>query len=145
MTKSVVQVLTTGFGLSSDNEKTDTAYLRRTRHWRRRHSVAGRLIVTNAHVVEGARKIRVRLQGMEKQSAGLEDRVGRSKPSWSALTPVRLGGAEDRYDGLPALELADSNELKQGQVVFAFGSPLGLENSVTHGRRQRDRAPDRSR
>ena len=35
--------------------------------------------------------------------------------------------------GLPALELADSNQLKQGQVVFAFGSPLGLENSVTMG------------
>ena len=35
--------------------------------------------------------------------------------------------------GLPALQLADSDELKQGQVVFAFGSPLGLENSVTMG------------
>jgi serine protease Do len=35
--------------------------------------------------------------------------------------------------GLPALELANSNDLKQGQVVFAFGSPLGLENSVSMG------------
>jgi len=34
---------------------------------------------------------------------------------------------------LPALELADSDQLKQGQVVFAFGSPQGLENSVTMG------------
>ena len=34
---------------------------------------------------------------------------------------------------MPALELADSDELKQGQVVFAFGSPQGLENSVTMG------------
>jgi serine protease Do len=35
--------------------------------------------------------------------------------------------------GLPALQLADSNDLKQGQVVFAFGSPMGLENSVSMG------------
>ena len=40
-----------------------------------------------------------------------------------------------KIDGkdLPALEFADSSRLKQGQVVFAFGSPLGLENSVTMG------------
>ena len=35
--------------------------------------------------------------------------------------------------GLPALPLADSDELRQGHVVFAFGSPLGLDNSVTMG------------
>jgi len=35
--------------------------------------------------------------------------------------------------GLPTLQLADSNNLRQGQVVFAFGSPLGLENSVSMG------------
>ena len=34
---------------------------------------------------------------------------------------------------LPALQFADSSDLKQGQIVFAFGSPLGLENSVTMG------------
>src|SRR5262249_16956064 len=35
--------------------------------------------------------------------------------------------------GLPALPLGDSEELRQGQVVLAFGSPLGLENSATLG------------
>ncbi|HWO33138.1 MAG TPA: trypsin-like peptidase domain-containing protein, partial [Candidatus Acidoferrum sp.] len=35
--------------------------------------------------------------------------------------------------GLPTLELADSSELRQGQVVLAFGSPLGLDNSVSMG------------
>ncbi len=31
------------------------------------------------------------------------------------------------------LELADSDEVEKGELVFAFGSPLGLENSVTRG------------
>ena len=35
--------------------------------------------------------------------------------------------------GLPTLELSDSSDLKQGQLVLAFGSPLGLDNSVTMG------------
>jgi serine protease Do len=34
---------------------------------------------------------------------------------------------------LPFLELGDSDEVKQGQLVLAFGSPFGLENSVTLG------------
>ena len=38
-----------------------------------------------------------------------------------------------RETGLPHLPLGDSDELRQGQLVFAFGSPLGLENSVSTG------------
>src|ERR1017187_12654 len=70
VTKSVVQVLTSGYALSSENQKTDTAYFAPERD-----IGAGAIlspdgfIVTNAHVVQGARKIRVRLQGLEKQSS----------------------------------------------------------------------------
>jgi serine protease Do len=35
--------------------------------------------------------------------------------------------------GLPALRLSDYNKLRQGDVVFAFGSPEGLQDSVTMG------------
>ena len=35
--------------------------------------------------------------------------------------------------GLPALEFGDSEALHQGQIVLAFGSPLGLENSASLG------------
>src|SRR5271156_3016247 len=62
VTKSVVQIVTTGFGLTTDEEKDDTAYLEAERG-----IGAGVIlssdgyIVTNAHVVQGARKIRVRL------------------------------------------------------------------------------------
>ncbi len=137
VTRSVVQILTTGFGLTSDENKNDTAYLEAERG-----IGAGAIlspdgfIVTNAHVVEGARKIRVRLQGLDQQN-----------PAKGEVTPhgpleAKLVGMDRLTDlavlkidmtGLPALQLADSSNLKQGQVVFAFGSPLGLENSVSMG------------
>ena len=34
---------------------------------------------------------------------------------------------------LPALAIANYDEVRQGQLVFAFGSPEGLRNSVTMG------------
>jgi serine protease Do len=138
VTKSVVQVLTMGFGLTNSPNKDDddTAYLEAQR------SIGAGVvlspdgyIVTKAHVIEGARQIHVRLQGLDQQKAG--------------QTIVRRGAMEAKLVGvdrltdlavlkieasdLPALELADSNDLKQGQVVFAFGSPMGLENSVSMG------------
>lgn len=134
--KSVVQVLTSGYALSNENQKTDTAYLAPE------HGIgAGAIvspdgyIVTNAHVVQGARKIRIRLPGLEKESA-----IAPAEP----LGPIeaKLVGVDRMTDiavlkvdmsGLPALQFADSSKLKQGQIVFAFGSPLGLENSVTMG------------
>jgi serine protease Do len=136
VSKSVVQVLTSGFTLSNENQKTDTAYLAPE------HGIgAGAIlspdgyIVTNAHVVQGARKIRVRLQGLRKEA---------TVASSESLLPIeaKLVGMDRQTDvallkidmtGLPALEFADSDQLRQGQVVFAFGSPLGLENSVTMG------------
>lgn len=95
-------------------------------------------LVTNAHVVEGARRIQVRLP----------PRAGEGSPGRSILEPRgRLVGAQivgvDRETdiavlrvaekGLPHLVLGDSDGLKKGQLVFAFGSPAGLENSVTMG------------
>jgi len=94
-------------------------------------------VITNAHVVGGARDIRVRLA---------TPRAG--APGRSILKPAgeshraQLVGIDAETDlavlkidvtGAPSLELADSDELSQGQLVIAMGSPLGLENSVTMG------------
>src|SRR5271166_5758814 len=136
VTKSVVQVLTSGYALSSENQKTDTAYLAPERG-----IGAGVIlspdgfIVTNAHVVQGARRIRVRLQGMEKQSpAAMSQTLGAIEAKLVGLDrQTDLAVLKIDMTGLPAPPLADSSELKQGQIVFAFGSPLGLENSVTMG------------
>jgi serine protease Do len=139
VTKSVVQVLTIGFGLSTDaskDEDDDTGYLEA-----QRGIGAGVVlspdgyIVTNAHVIQGARQIHVRLQGLDPQN------TARANVRHGAME-AKLVGVDRLTDlavlkidakGLPALELADSNDLKQGQVVFAFGSPMGLENSVSMG------------
>ena len=136
VTKSVVQVLTTGFGLSSDDDKADTAYLEPERGIGAGVVLsADGLIVTNAHVIQGARKIRVRLQGLDKAEA--KELAAPHGPIEAKIVGVDeltdLAVLKIDVSGLPALQLADSSELKQGQIVFAFGSPLGLENSVSMG------------
>ena len=135
VTKSVVQIVATGYGFSSEKTSTDTAL------FEPQEAIgsgviltADGYIVTNAHVVQGARKIRVRLPGLE--APGPDG----SKPH--GPVNAKLVGLDRQSDlavlkidatDLPALPFADSDELKQGQVVFAFGSPQGLENSVTMG------------
>ncbi|MGQ9917469.1 MAG: trypsin-like peptidase domain-containing protein [Bryobacteraceae bacterium] len=91
------------------------------------------LIVTNAHVVVGAQRVQVTLPppplGGEARSRARTVRaeiVGLDLETDVALLRI----AEK---GLPALELADSDQVEQGQLVFAFGSPLGLDNTVTMG------------
>ncbi len=135
VTKSVVQVLTSGFALSNDKDKTDTAYLAPE------HGIGSGVIlspdgfiVTNAHVVQGARKIRVRLLGMQKKSTPSSERIGPIEAKVVGVDrQTDLAVLKIDMTDLPALPLANSDALKQGQVVFAFGSPLGLENSVTMG------------
>jgi serine protease Do len=82
-------------------------------------------IVTNAHVVFGARRITVALHGREEapvtaKLVGLDRRLD--------IAVIKMEGAN-----LPALPFADSSTLKQGQFVMALGSPLGLQNSVSVG------------
>jgi len=143
VTKSVVQVLTIGYGLTSgsgdskstsDDDKTDTS----AKYLTPQRGVGAGIIltsdgyiVTNAHVVEGARKIRVRLQGLKQQTDEVHGPLEAKLVGIDQVSDVAVIKIETK--NLPALQFADSSELKQGQVVFAFGSPLGLENSVTMG------------
>lgn len=88
-------------------------------------------IVTNAHVVVGAQRVQVTLPppggGPRSRARSVRaEVVGLDLETDVAL--LRIPGK-----GLPALELANSDEVAQGQLVFAFGSPLGLDNSVTMG------------
>lgn len=96
----------------------------------------GGLIVTNAHVVVGAQRVQVMLPAppSERQAGSGKARPRTVRAEVAGLdleTDVALLRVAEK--GLPALEMADSDAVEQGQLVFAFGSPLGLENSVTMG------------
>lgn len=94
-------------------------------------------IVTNAHVVQGAHRIQVELP---VRDAGIPGRsLVRPRPR---LVGAQLVAMDEETDlavlkvaeqGLPALTFADSDAVRPGQIVLAFGSPLGLTSSVTLG------------
>ncbi len=79
-------------------------------------------ILTNAHVVSGADRITVRI-GKDEEVASV---VG-ADPS-TDLAVIRVSKR-----GLPAAQFGDSQALKVGETVVAFGSPFGLDKTVTSG------------
>jgi len=134
---AVVQILVTGYGPLREEDRSQTAFIVR------QHAVGSGVIVdssgyimTNAHVVEGAQRIRVALPLPMGDSAGqvpigkrriLEARlVGQHKETDLALLKI------DETD-LPTLPLVSQQRPHVGQLVFAIGSPEGLQNSVTMG------------
>jgi serine protease Do len=80
-------------------------------------------ILTNDHVVKNATKIRVKLQD------------GRELPGTVVGTDPQTDLAVIRVEtsNLPVLKLANSDQVKVGQWVLAFGSPFGLEQTMTAG------------
>jgi S1-C subfamily serine protease len=82
------------------------------------------LVLTNSHVVEGARE--VRLQDAEGRVMEAR-RLGEDPDTDLAL--LRAGSVRD----LPSATLGDSKKLKRGQLVVAIGNPLGFESTVTAG------------
>jgi len=133
---AVVQILVTGYGPLREEDRSQTAFIVRQK------AVGSGVIVdpsgyimTNAHVVEGAQRIRVALPLPMGDSPSqvpigkrriLEARlIGQHKDTDLALLKI------DETD-LPTLTLA-SQRPHVGQLVFAIGSPEGLQNSVTMG------------
>ena len=90
------------------------------------------LIVTNAHVVESAGQIQVRLADGRRFPATV---VGRDSRVDLAL--LKIEGASR----LTVLPLGDSNRLRVGELVLALGNPFGLEQSVSFGIVSRKGAP----
>ena len=81
-------------------------------------------IVTNNHVVDGADELTVTLNENSKEySARI---IGADKTTDLALIKI------DAKD-LPAIAIANSDDVKVGEWVLAVGNPLGLNNTVTAG------------
>jgi serine protease Do len=81
------------------------------------------LIMTNAHVVDGADEVLVTLTDKREFKAKI---LGADKRSDVALVKIDA-------TGLPAVKVGDVSKLRVGEWVIAIGSPFGLENSVTAG------------
>ena len=133
---AVVQVLVTGYGPLHEENRTQTALIVR------QHAVGSGVIVdssgyimTNAHVVDGAQRIRVALP--------LPTDNGRAVPVGKRhILEAHLIGVHKDTDlallkiderDLPTLPLLTQQRPRVGQLVFAIGSPEGLQNSVTMG------------
>ena len=81
------------------------------------------LVMTNAHVVDGADELMVTLTDKREFKAKV---IGLDKRTDVAVVKIEA-------TGLPAVKLGDVSRLKVGEWVMAIGSPFGLENSVTAG------------
>jgi serine protease Do len=91
-------------------------------------------ILTNAHVVEHATSVSILVfRHRNPATGGIEDaeRFAGKILGRDSLTDLALLKVE--ATDLPALKLADSDQVHVGQLALAFGSPLGLENTVTMG------------
>jgi serine protease Do len=94
-------------------------------------------ILTNAHVVSGAQRVQIVLPS-DKADGSLATALS-SKMYMASARIVGITTELDlallKIDGmkLPALPLATYSEVRQGETVFAFGSPVGMRNSLSHG------------
>jgi len=80
-------------------------------------------VVTNNHVIEGAREIRVALADGRTVNADL---TGADPSTDIAVLKIDVAG-------LKSLSFADSESLQPGQIAIAIGNPLGLQHTVTAG------------
>ena len=81
------------------------------------------MVMTNAHVVDGADEVIVTLTDKREFKARI---MGADKRSDIALLKIEA-------TGLPAVKVGDVSRLKVGEWVMAIGSPFGLDNTVTAG------------
>src|SRR5260370_36924831 len=135
---AVVQIVVTGYGPLEDHGHTNTAVIVRE------HAIGSGVIVdpdgyimTNAHVVEGAQRIRVILPPPPTDSP-LEPQPVRA----TQILDAKLLGTHKASDlallkveasHLPTVTLASEKRVRQGELVLAIGSPEGLRDSVTMG------------
>ena len=81
-------------------------------------------ILTNAHVVDNAKKILVKLSDKREFEGKL---LGKDPKTDIAIIKI------DTKENLPKVQLGDSDRLQVGEWVMAIGNPFGLDNTVTSG------------
>jgi serine protease Do len=95
-------------------------------------------IVTNNHVVQGARRVQVVLappREIGTEQTSILKQQGEVLGAQVIATDMEtdLAVLKIYRENLPTLEFADIDEVRQGELVFAIGSPMGLGNSASMG------------
>jgi serine protease Do len=137
---SVVQIMVTGYGAREDNSRGEVSAV-----VTRQRSIGSGFVIdpdgyimTNAHVVSGAQHIQVIVPPPDADGS----LATALSPKTRVVSAYVIGIASEidlavlRIEGgmkLPALPLAQYTKVRQGETVFAFGSPGGLRNTLTHG------------
>jgi serine protease Do len=134
---AVVQVQVTGFGASGERDRAGTTVLAR------QHGLGSGVVVdaagyvlTNFHVVHGAQRIVVVLPPAAAGGAARGGTVRRRRFEAVVVGADRftdLALLKIEATGLPVLPLSEHSRVRQGELVFAIGSPEGLESTVTMG------------
>ncbi|HEU0122628.1 MAG TPA: trypsin-like peptidase domain-containing protein [Bryobacteraceae bacterium] len=131
--RAVVQVNVSGYAITPEEGNNVAALTRERGVGSGVILSADGYIVTNAHVVRSAQKVAITLRSNSALPA--------QEDSARAI-PARIVGMDTETDlallkierkGLHHVALANSDLVRQGQIVVAFGSPLGLSNSMTMG------------
>jgi serine protease Do len=138
---SIVQVQVTGYRAINEKNDTDASTIGRQRSLGSGVIVdPDGYIITNAHVVKGAQRVRVVLtpttagDSQVRASLGLGDHSPPADARIIGIAPaIDLALLKIEQKNLPSMAFADYTQLKKGQLVLAFGSPEGLENSVSMG------------
>jgi serine protease Do len=136
---SVVQIVVTSYGPSDPRPSAGASVV-----VGRQRSVgsgfvidADGYIMTNAHVVANAQRVQVLLPPTKADGS-----LATALSPKMNVVPARIVGLSSEIDvallkvdgiKLPPLTLATYSQLRQGETVFAFGSPSGLRHTLTHG------------
>lgn len=135
---SVVQILVTSYGARDDGPPGAANVV-----VGRQRSVGSGFVIdpegyimTNAHVVANAQRVQVLLPPTNADGS-----LATALSSRMTVVPARIVGTTSEIDlallkvdmKLPALALATYSQVRQGETVFAFGSPAGLRHTLTHG------------
>jgi serine protease Do len=136
---SVVQILVTSYGAREEVARGGSSIL-----YGRQRSVGSGFVIdpdgyimTNAHVVSGAQRVQIVLSAQNADGT-----LASALSTKMSLIPARIVGLTTELDlallkvdglKLPAIPLATYSNVRQGETVFAFGSPGGMRNSLTHG------------
>jgi serine protease Do len=137
---SVVQILVTGYGARGEAGRGGEASV----IVGRQRSVGSGFVIdpegyimTNSHVIDGAQKVEIVVPPPDA-----DGRLATALSGKMNIVPARIIGTSSELDlallkidnvKVPALPLATYSQVHQGETVFAFGSPGGLRNTLTHG------------